>query len=212
MDYTNNDNNAVNSLNELFFDIELGDTRNREITETYTFVDSFTDEEIEWILNYCPNIPETHGEVGEIDGEVADVRTSSIRWIPINKDTLFIYERILSMVKEANDEIWDFNIHSLSEEIQFTEYYGSENGHYSWHLDIGPKINYRKISITIQLSDEDEYEGGELELLKGHDSVVIPKEKGMATLFPSYVLHRVRPVTKGIRRSLVLWVSGPSFR
>jgi PKHD-type hydroxylase len=73
-------------------------------------------------------------------------------------------------------------------------------------------MNTRKISITVQLSDPNDYEGGVLELNVGNTIVQMPKEKGCAVLFPSYILHRVTPVTKGIRKSLVLWVGGTTFK
>jgi PKHD-type hydroxylase len=71
----------------------------------------------------------------------------------------------------------------------------------------------RKISIVVQLSDPDEYEGGELQIQTGSESYIsILKKKGAVTLFPSYMRHRVTPVTKGVRKSLVLWVGGSTFR
>jgi PKHD-type hydroxylase len=79
-------------------------------------------------------------------------------------------------------------------------------------MDIGPHpINHRKISITIQLSDPDEYEGGDLELWAGVGQVKAPRFQGCAVLFPSYILHRVTPVITGTRKSLVLWVGGGHY-
>jgi PKHD-type hydroxylase len=69
-----------------------------------------------------------------------------------------------------------------------------------------------KISLSIQLSDPSEYEGGDLEFTWGRSSKFAPKEKGAMVLFPSYSLHKVHPVTKGKRRALVLWAHGPAFR
>lgn len=187
----------------------------RDITETYSFNNTFSDDEIKYIIDYCSSLPIQSGEIGD-DKEnltvVESVRTSSIRWVPINEQTRFIYERLKDMILEANYEMWGFDIYGVLEEAQYTEYYGNNEGHYDWHLDIGPGIDYRKISITIQLSDADEYEGGELQLLQSPYEITVPKQKGLATLFPSYLLHRVNNVKKGVRRSLVLWVTGPSFR
>ena len=75
----------------------------------------------------------------------------------------------------------------------------------------GGATQRRKISIVLQLSDPEEYEGGELEMFVSKDIQKIPKKKGAAVLFPSYCMHRVTPVTKGERRSIVLWVSGPAL-
>jgi PKHD-type hydroxylase len=80
-------------------------------------------------------------------------------------------------------------------------------------MDIGPgNINHRKISITIQLSDPDEYVGGDLELWTGQGQVNAPRSQGCAVLFPSFMLHRVTPVESGTRKSLVLWVGGGAYK
>ena len=82
-----------------------------------------------------------------------------------------------------------------------------------WHIDIGPgSINHRKISCTIQLSDPDEYEGGDLEIWTGGDFKTIERKQGCAILFPSFLMHRVTPITKGTRRSIVLWMGGDSYK
>jgi len=115
------------------------------------------------------------------------------------------------MVLEAN-QIWNFNIHSVIDSIQYTEYLEG-GGHYDWHIDIGPgSINHRKISITIQLSDVEEYEGGDFEIWTGGEFKKLPKKQGTAILFPSFLMHRVTPITKGVRKSLVLWVGGDSYK
>jgi PKHD-type hydroxylase len=188
----------------------------KSITETYSFSDAFTDEEIEKIIELCLKYPTEDGEIGADDEKNVNdgVRSSIIRWIRVNEETKFIYDRITEMIKEANEVMWGFDLSGYYEPLQFTEYYGNDEGHYDWHLDVGPGIDYRKISITIQLSDEDEYDGGELQFLVGPEKMMqtVPKQKGLVSIFPSYLLHRVKNVNKGVRRSLVLWVSGPPFR
>ena len=79
---------------------------------------------------------------------------------------------------------------------------------------IGPgALSTRKVSITVQLSGSDEYEGGELEYWKGgQDIQKAPRGKGVVFIFPSYMMHRVTPVTKGVRRSFVLWVGGGHYK
>ena len=187
----------------------------KDITDTYSFSDVFSKEEINFIIDYCSILPTNVAEFGSDNDKetyVKDIRSSSIRWVPINENTRFIYERLKEMIFEANREMWGFDIIGVLENIQYTEYYASQDGRYDWHLDIGPGIDYRKISITIQLSEPDEYEGGELQFLQSKHILNVPKELGLATLFPSYLLHRVNNVKKGVRRSLVLWVTGPAFR
>ena len=89
-------------------------------------------------------------------------------------------------------------------------------GKYDWHSDYGvsPKRGvYRKLSMTIQLSDPSEYEGGELEIVDYYNRThIFPKEKGMFIVFDSRIPHRVCPVTNGTRMSLVGWANGPKLR
>jgi PKHD-type hydroxylase len=144
-----------------------------------------------------------------------------VKWIPQTNEWDWLYQRMMKLSEEANGALWKFDLRTALESIQYTEYYASENGHYDWHQDIGPGElpSRRKVSITIQLSESDEYEGGELMLCTGSDGTGqldnvnnCPRGKGVAVLFPSYMMHRVSPVTKGIRRSLVLWVGGSHYR
>ena len=118
------------------------------------------------------------------------------------------------MIKEANDTIWNFDLYSVLDDIQYTEYHATNDGHYGWHQDIGPgALSTRKVSITVQLSGPDEYEGGDLEYWKGgQDIQKAPRGKGVVFIFPSYMMHRVTPVTKGVRRSFVLWVGGGHYK
>ena len=109
-----------------------------------------------------------------------------------------------------NKHYWNYHLSDFYEPMQFTQY-DAPNGHFTWHIDIGPnKRSFRKISIVVQLSEPDSYEGGELEVL-GTDQDLISKERGNAIFFPSFLAHKVHKVTKGRRYSLVLWFSGPSF-
>jgi PKHD-type hydroxylase len=66
--------------------------------------------------------------------------------------------------------------------------------------------------MVIQLSEPNEYEGGDLQLLSGSEPTTADKAKGKVVMFPSYMLHRVTPVTSGIRKTLVVWITGPSFK
>ena len=108
----------------------------------------------------------------------------------------------------------NFDLYTILDDIQYTEYYATKKGHYGWHQDIGSGwLSKRKVSITVQLSGPDEYEGGDLEYWRGGDGCeTAPKDKGLVFIFPSYMMHRVTPVTKGIRRSFVLWVGGEHYR
>ena len=120
------------------------------------------------------------------------------------KKNLWVFEKLLAIVTSANKEFYQFEINQFNG-IQISKYEVGE--YYHDHLDIGPGVlGNRKISLTLQLSDPDSYEGGDLVL----DFMDFPasRELGSVTLFPSFLKHGVRTVTKGTRYSLVAWVSG----
>ncbi len=174
----------------------------------YTFINGFNEQELEWIdnLKECYDF-ETATTVGDVD----NVRKSKVKWMHIDERSHWVYDKIKNFVMEAN-EIWKFDLKSIIDSIQYTEYY-DDGGHYGWHMDIGPgSINHRKISVTVQLSDPSEYDGGDFELWTGSGIQTLPKIKGSVLLFPSFMIHRVTPVTRGVRRSLVLWVGGSSYK
>lgn len=182
--------------------------------EVYTFETAFTPEELEIIERDVQTISLQDGTIlsGTDTKTTQSYRKSSVRWIPQNEKFNWIYERLGKLAEIANDSLWKFDIVSMPEQIQFTEYY-ENGGHYDWHTDIGNDFaSLRKISITVQLSENEDYEGGDFEMLRGKDINKSIRKKGSAILFPSYILHRVTPVTKGTRKSFVLWLGGKPFK
>lgn len=179
----------------------------------YYYKNNLTDDEIERIIEISKKFKPIQGNIG---GNVdLSYRVSKITWLPQNDETKFIYDKIINCIKDANKNMWNFNITNVKEFIQFTEYDGDveegKEGHYDWHMDFGDSASNRKISLSVQLSDENDYEGGEFEFMINRSIIKAPKEKGTVIVFPSYLLHRVKKVTKGKRRSLVFWIHGPPF-
>jgi len=146
--------------------------------------------------------------------EAKKIRSSRLKWIPKNTQWEWLYERLMACVIEANDVLWNFNLHHIVDNIQYTEYLASEGGHYVWHQDIGPgSASLRKVSLVVQLAGPDEYGGGDLQYWLGGDNyVTASRDKGAVFVFPSYMMHRVTRVTRGLRRSLVFWVGGEHFQ
>ena len=151
-------------------------------------------------------------------------RNSNVVWM----DDRWIYKEIQPYVNQANRNAgWNFEW-DYSEDCQFTKY--SKGQYYDWHCDSwdkpyleeGPtKGKIRKLSVTLNLSNEGDYKGGELEFdFRNVDTgkkpnTVICKEilsKGSLVVFPSFVWHRVKPVTQGTRYSLVIWNLGHPFK
>jgi PKHD-type hydroxylase len=177
----------------------------------YSYYNAFSEEELGWINNLQKLYNNEKASTGDFEDE-NDIRKSDVKWLEYDKKTDWVYSRLANIAMMSNKDNWQFDIQSILDTLQYTQYY-EDGGHYSWHTDNGPyPYNTRKISITVQLSDPDEYEGGDLELKLGNQTSKMPKEKGCAVLFPSYILHRITPVTKGTRKSLVLWVGGSVFK
>jgi PKHD-type hydroxylase len=180
---------------------------NPNLLNYYRFLGAFTPEECKALVD--ANFPLNPGLTE--DGQTTAKRKSGIYWIPKTEKWSNLYNKIVSLVAQANKDFFNFEISSLTENLQYTEYDETVQGHYDWHFDIGegPLNCNRKLSVSIQLTDPSEYEGGQLEFAMGK---VGEKEQGTMVIFPSYLQHRVTPVTKGTRRSLVTWITGQPFR
>lgn len=199
-------------------------TQNRsyDMSGWYYFEEAFSPEEVDGILSLAEGLPYVAAKIRTNNGlaEVSEYRKSNIKWISPTDDannTIYrhewLFDRLMNYIGIANEEMWGFDLHGLTDSIQYTEYDGSEEGFYNWHIDIGTKeLSLRKISLVVQLSDPDEYEGGHLEIKQGSGESRPTKTKGSVIIFPSYLLHRVTPVTSGTRKSLVLWAGGSSLK
>ena len=174
----------------------------------------FTPEQCQLIINAGRSEPAQTGQVGggSPEGKVdTKTRLSHISWIPFNKMPE-MYETLNNMIQRTNNNHFGFEGIQITEQAQYTEY--PEGGFYNWHMDsdiVGinePPV--RKISMTCLLSHESEFEGGGLELMD-EGKIARPKQ-GQAIFFASFIRHRVIPITKGIRKSLVMWFGGPSFK
>lgn len=144
----------------------------------------------------------------------AAIRRSNLVWLDeADPAVAWIGARLTRVVGDLNRDRFGFNLTGFDEQIQLTEYTDAEAGFYDWHSDIGGRgiPRSRKLTLTVQLSDPSDYDGGALELNPAGTVVEAPREQGCGTAFPSYTLHRVCPVTRGVRHSLVMWVHGPRF-
>jgi PKHD-type hydroxylase len=166
----------------------------------YYFVNQFSDNEINEIKYLASTLVRLDAVTGE--NTVSNYRKSEVSWIDESEDSSWIYDKIAKLAHEANREMWNFDIWGFPDNLQYTIYHGN-GGHYDWHLDLGPNISNRKLSMVMQLAGPDEYTGGDLEINVGGSILTVPKEKGLICFFPSFLLHRVTPTTSGTRISLV---------
>ena len=176
----------------------------------------FTTEQCQIIINAGRKEPKQNASVGTKDGIKGGVidtktRTSHISWIPFKKMPE-MYKDIERIMKKTNGNHFGFDGVTLTEYAQYTEY--PEGGFYDWHIDNDVNCAHeppvRKISMTCLLSPESEFEGGDLELMA--EGKVAKIKQGHAVFFASFVRHRVKPVIRGNRKSLVMWFGGPPFK
>ena len=184
---------------------------NFEIDQVHLYAfwnNAFSKEECESIIN----IAKDKGLIkGETKGE-SDVRDCKISWLYSNDDIDWVFRRVTDIVLNLNEKFFKFDLFGLNEGFQFTNY-KAPSGKYGKHVDRGINTPVRKLSISIQLTEPKEYEGGELKLYDGEEEgTIMDKAQGTLIMFPSYVLHEVMPVTKGERNSLVTWVTGKQFK
>ena len=172
-----------------------------------------------WIDEFCTHVEKTYeakdAKVGYDDeAEKTSYRESEVRWVDTQAEAQ-MSQMLWTYIDRANRDAFDVDVRYLNQ-VQYTTYYGDKKGHYHWHHDVDWKNTqafHRKLSVTVQLSSPDEYEGGEFEFDGDIDQLPPEhKEKGTVLVFPSFYRHRVKPITKGVRKSLVAWFEGPHWR
>lgn len=158
------------------------------------------------------------GQVGGYNDSGAvmtETRRSKISWYAPDDKTRGVYEKIELTIREVNRQFFNFDLTAMYEPAQLGFYSEKDQGHYTWHIDAGagPVMPPRKLTMVLQLNDPSEFSGGELQIMYDRiDPVSLELKRGRAWFFPSYMLHRVTPVTRGERKSLVLWIGGPEFK
>jgi len=171
----------------------------------------FLPHELDRILNFWDTDKTIRATVDGDQKYRDDLRKSSVMFIDNVKENEWIYSKLASLAINCNNERYGFDLLGFHQELQLTRY--SEGDFFEWHLDFGAGgISARKLSMTIQLSEPDEYEGGDLQFMINQNIVNAPRKKGTIIIFPSFIIHRVTPITKGVRQSIVGWVSGPPYR
>lgn len=176
------------------------------------FDNAFTSDQCDELIEYCNKQDLIEGAVGYNASNEENIRKSRIAFIPPSEFMVPYYQRLSAIVLSLNEQFFKFDLHAFGENLQFTEY-TAPSGKYNSHVDRGYNIAVRKLSIVVQLTDPDTYEGGDLEWIPQIEKPFkLPRTRGTLIAFPSFQLHRVTPVTKGTRNSLVGWVNGKQFR
>lgn len=194
------------------FFIDAGVIRGNEGKNPLTFVGRklFDDKIISDIEEYISHQELEKAKVLHMNRKSADkARSSMIHWMNNEdyKDFLMpIYDIISRNVRMINDGMWRYNYGGYGV-FQYSEY--TEGDHFNWHIDqIEIKGESRKVSFSLGISDESEYEGGDLGFKAAEEEDYYKIGRGDIIAFPSWMLHKVTPVTKGKRRVLVGWGEG----
>ena len=182
------------------------------IVETTTPL--FTPDQCQMVINCGRRQPPQKAQVGMNKpggGIDTNKRITTISWIPF-KEMEPMYNQINNFIQKAHLNHFGFDDIQITEQAQFTEY--PEGGFYDWHMDCDVNMQHeppvRKISMTVLLNDPLEFEGGDLELMSPGKFKKL--KQGHAMVFASFLNHRVAPVTRGVRQSLVMWFGGTPFR
>lgn len=148
-----------------------------------------------------------------VGGQKTDpsIRRSQVHWLDRAKYD-WAYRKVWRAVQEVNASRYGFDITKFEGRMQVTRYHEEDQGHYTWHMDGGRKTANRKISLSVQLSNPDDYEGGDIGFFYTNKEQFASRERGAVVTFPSWVMHRVTPVTRGVRYSLIAWIVGPRWR
>jgi PKHD-type hydroxylase len=173
-----------------------------------------SETEVATCIQHGDALPRREATVAQAHGSVVDTayRAARVGWLYPGRETRMVFD-LLARVTEKANAFFGFSLLGFAEPVQYTVYEAPSVG-YEWHVDMvdAPTEVQRKLSLTLQLSDPADYEGGALEFRDGCSVVTAPRERGAVVAFPSWAHHRVTPVTRGVRRSLVAWVGGPCFR
>ena len=185
------------------------------------YKNQFSDAECDWIINQSERVLDVKnaviGEEGDNESLYRKSQTGFIHYNTPEHNELWnvVSSKLWNVVNDANRTNFGFDI-SYLDSVQYTVYHDGGD-HYDWHIDTfldTPNAFHRKLSVTVQLTNSNEYTGGDFKLKDGTGQELPEhvKDKGSVLIFPSFLLHKVTPVTSGTRRTLVAWFEGKRFK
>lgn len=194
----------------------------RRIIHNYiSWSNTFNEQEIKNIQFLCEK--EEFNKAITVEGEDCENhRRSKVKFFDRNEDNFWIFDRFNNVIDSINNQFYDFDLYGYKN-FQYTIYDSSNNGMYDWHMDtIMSKVpddmlsdSTRKLSVIMLLSQPyEEFTGGEFQFnpCMEKNAITPTFNKGDIIAFPSFLIHRVKPVLLGVRKSIVIWVEGPKFR
>jgi PKHD-type hydroxylase len=179
---------------------------NGHVSSPLIFTGIFSAEECGRIVNLASR---RDARAGTMMYARPNIRSSTIAWLDIQGDSEWLYEKVWQTFMSVN-RWFKFDLLGFVDEIQFATY--AVGDCFGWHLDAGGgQTSTRKLSMSVQLSDADEYSGGDLEFAACSQLDPL-RRRGTIIVFPSFLAHQVTAVTQGTRHSLVAWAHGPAFK
>lgn len=184
-------------------------------TYSYTYWDDiFSKDDINFIIQLCESIDLERGLVNK--GYESKARSSLVNFHRPNEENNWLFEKLFKTTDILNNRFYGYNLTGF-ESFQYTVY--NQTDYFDWHLDMnfGKEETLletslpRKMSFSLLLSDPNDFEGGELIIDTG-EPITTEKVFGRVYCFPSFVRHRISPITSGVRKSLVWWALGPKFK
>jgi PKHD-type hydroxylase len=176
----------------------------------------FTHAELDNIEQYGDSL---HQQQAKLAGEgwtpgsgATQIRITRIAALTFKPEIKWLYDRMQAIIRKVNQQVYRFDLEGFAEAFQYTVYHGTEGGHYDWHIDWGPNPVQRKLSVSVQLTDPGQYDGCDLEFHGARQIEVAPRDRGAVIVFPSFIQHRVTPCTRGTRKAIVAWTTGPQFK
>lgn len=187
--------------------------QNNQITNCIYFTDVFTPRGCQKVINMQSDLKlapvyDVHSG-GHLNLPPENpYRKTKGQEFPLSDDNLWLYENLWDIFKGVNRDFFHFQLEKMSM-VQLLKY--EVGDFFNWHMDLGPgQISTRKLSMVVHLSNDQDYDGGELRWNPGFGKV--PQSQGTVVIFPSYVPHTVKPVTRGERYTLVAWANGNAFQ
>ena len=179
----------------------------------HSIPDAFSMGECERIIAAIASLPVEEAMLVGCNRE-KNLRNAELVWMDDVGGLGWVMERLIELVRKSNTNHYDFDLREFAESPQVASYKASTGGHFAWHSDVGesPTAGKRKLTLVLQLSKPNSYEGGDLQIMPGAHVLAASRAQGCASIFPSYTLHQVTPVKCGIRHSITLWAHGPAFR
>lgn len=176
----------------------------------YAYADNvLTKKECEDLIFFAKSMDPEEATLGKNKNLNHDIRKNKVRWLTPHKEIQDVYRKITDAIVSLNKDYFNFKLYGIYESLQFTTYGKDEK--YTKHTDRLFSSVIRKLSFSIQLTDPEKYEGGDLVLYDANEETKMNRKQGTIIVFPSFLPHEVKPVIKGERDALVGWITGPNF-